>query len=451
MQLRELTLALAVLGAVGIVGCDDGGGGGTVREDAGMIGPGGSGGGGGAGGGGGGETEEVLRLTYTKQAGQNTDLVVYDFADNAELNLTAGVGIDCGQGCVLNADMTWIAWRGGEGDATDDTLKVAPVDVVRKEIRVDRTRVVADDVRRFEFTGDLIVYATGQPQGTDRTIEVLAEPIAGCADANCPQFVGNIGANGGFRVADVGQTIVVLDISLSAMTVNLYNAANGLSSTIHTFGSQGGTGSPFSGRQPVGMSPDQSYLVAFTPEDFLWRVNTLELRPNPPEPVSRELFEAEMNPNAAPCQRDMPYNFTEVQFNPVFSTDSAYMYFVAAGDCSGANRTDTDVLRLPRDVSGATAENITNNPRVSHWSNQEIRGFDLSPEGDRLAYISPRITDANSQAIWVINPDDGAFDCGRNEGQPDLDGIQRCPFIFDDGQAGVRYRDVRFVTVQVPR
>ncbi len=452
MRLRTLALALALPGAVGLTGCDDGGG--AALQDAGVIGgAGGAGGSGGAGGAGGGELQEVLRLTYTKQAGLNTDLVVYDFDEDAELNLTAGAGIDCAQGCVLNADMTWIAWRGGEGDPTDLTLKVAPVDVVRKQIRVDATRVVADDVRRFEFTSDLIVYETGQPMGTDRTIEILSEPVGGCAegDGNCPAFVGNIGANGGFRVADQGSTVVALDISLSAMTVNLFNTANGLSSTIHTFGSQGGTGSPFSGRQPVGMSPDQSYLLAFTPEDFVWKVNILELRPNPPPPTVFELFEAEMNPMQAACGRDMPYNFTEVQYNPVFSADSAYFYFVAAGNCGGGNRLDTDILRLPKDVAGATPENITNNPRANHWSNQEIRGFDLDAAGERLAYVSPRITDANSQAIWLIDPETGTFDCRRDPGQPDLDGKQRCPYIFDDGASGVRYRDLRFVTVQVPR
>lgn len=459
MKLRTLGL-LAGLAAVA-VGCDDE----TsepVRMDAGHIGPGGSGGGaGGEGGaGGGGETQSVLRLTYTKQAGQNTDLVIYDFDEDAELNLTAAAGINCRNGCTLNADMTWIGWLGGSDDPADRALKVAPVDVVRKQIRMDRVRVVAQDVRRFEFTGDLLVYEQGQAQGTDRTIEILVEPIEGCADGDgdCPQFVGNIGGNGGFRVSDVGSVIVSLDISLSAMTVNLFNATNGLSQTVYTFGDQGGTGSPFSGRQPVGMSPDQSYLVAFTPEDFTWTANILELRPNPPEPQRFELFESPSNPDPGPCNREGNYNFTAVEFNPVFSGDSDYFYFLATGDCQQrpdadprTNRPDTDILRLPRDTSGAMVENVTNNPRVSHWSNQEIRDFDLSPDSTKLAFAAPRPNDASSQAIWLINPDDGAFDCSRSDGQSDLGGVQRCEFVFDDATPGARYRGLKFVTVEIPR
>jgi hypothetical protein len=459
MKLSMVGLALAGLAAMS-VGCDDGGGGDPAPSDAAIIGGGGSGGGAGGAGGGTGETEAALRLTYIKQSGTNTDLIVYDFDEDAELNLTASAGIDCRNGCTLNADMTWMAWLGGTADPSDQTLKVAPVDVVRKEIRTDRTRVVAEGVRRFEFTGHRIVYEKGQAMGTDRTIEILVEPIAGCeeGDGSCPQFVGNIGGNGGFRVSDVGSVIVALDISLSAMTINLFNAENGLSQTIYTFGDQGGTGSPFSGRQPVGMAPDQSYMVAFTPEDFLWRANILELRPSPPPAAQFELFESQSNPDPGPCNRAGDYFFTGVEYNPVFSSDSEYFYFLATGGCSQApgaenrtNRPDSDILRLPRDVSGAMVENITNNPRVSHWSNQEIRDFDLAPESDHLAYVAPRPNDASSQAIWIINPEGGAFNCDRDAGQMDLGGVQRCEFIFDEGAPGVKYRSLQFVTVQIPR
>lgn len=457
---------LMALGATALlgVGCSEDDPEPTPVKDATVFDVGGGGEGGGAGGeggdGGGGPTRDALRLTYTKQAGGRTDLMLFDFEEDAELNLTSGAGITCSQGCIVNADMSWLAWVGGTEDPNDRALKVAPIDVVRKQVRVDRTRVVVDQVGRFEFTGDLLVYETGEAAGTERTVEILTEPIVGCADGagDCPQFVGQIAANGGFRVADVGQVVVVLDVSLSAMTVNLFNAANGLSQTIHTFGEEGGAGSPFAGRQPVGMSPDQSYMVAFTSENFLWKAQILELRPSPPPPVVVDLFEVESAPGGK-CARPMPFNFTQVEFNPVFAADSEYFYFLSTGACSQApgadprtNRPDADILRLARNASTPEAvENITNNPRVSHWSNQNIRDFDLSPDGRRLAYAAPLPNDAQSQGIWIIDPDSKAFDCSRFPGQEDLSGVRRCEFIASPDEAGVRYRNLQFVTVQVPQ
>ena len=84
--------------------------------------------------------------------------------------------------------MTWVGWIGQGG-----VLKVAPVDIAQKRIRIDQTRVVADRlVRNFEFTDFIpnpdaptegvipqIVYCRGQQMGSDGTIDVYAEPIAG--------------------------------------------------------------------------------------------------------------------------------------------------------------------------------------------------------------------------------------------------------------------------------
>ena len=111
---------------------------------------------GGGGGQGGGATAEHLRLSYIKESRPKAagvqpvvDLVVYDFEDDEEINLTNGEGVvDCiTRSCQLNAGMTWVGWIEGGG-----RLKVAPVALGEKRIKTDEVREVADNVQQFSFT-----------------------------------------------------------------------------------------------------------------------------------------------------------------------------------------------------------------------------------------------------------------------------------------------------------
>ncbi|MCB9544849.1 MAG: hypothetical protein H6706_03030 [Myxococcales bacterium] len=469
MQVRGFALAAFCA----LWACDDGGGEDPpVREDFGTVDE-GMGGAGGAGGeGGGGETETRLRLSYIKaftppNAPARQDLVVYDFTDREAFNLTADGGVDCNsKTCLLNGDMTWVGWM-ERADNGGFSLWVAPVDVKRKLVKAAEKRRVDDGVNAFDFTTsegtNLIIYTRGQAIGTERTIEVLVEPVAG-ADAACPlddtpercqQFVGTINADGGFRVTPFGSLIIVIKTTLSTMTLDFFNVKNGANQTLYTFGEQGGTGSQFSGRLPVALSPDATYLAVFTRNDFIWRAQTLQAIPSPPPPRGKDLFETETNQDGD-CRRQMPYNFNEVRFNPVFSADGGFFYFLAKGDCTKSagesNRDDYDIMRFDRDLS-ADPVNITNNIRASHWSNHDIGDFALDPAGERLAFTASRPNNAASRSIWIINPADGTYDCSEGTKQhSDLNGDPRCEYIYDDAQgATVSFRDLRFHQVEVPR
>jgi hypothetical protein len=429
-----------------------------------------------------GETEEHLRLSYVKQVSPrepgvapSLDLVVYDFQDDEEINLTAGQGddgVDCATNlCRLNANMTWVGWIGSGG-----VLKVAPVDIAQKRVRLDQVRVVADRlVRNFEFTDFVpnpdaptegvipqIVYSRGQQMGSDGTIDVYAEPIAGfdedaCVEPSpsCQNLVGVVTTNGGFRVSADGSLIILIETTLSTMTLKFYNLATTAQQTLYTFGEQNQTGSQFSGRLPIALAPDASFLAVFTNDTFLWKLNTLQAIPSPPPPTSLTLFEGQTHPEGH-CRRAGTFAFNEVRFNPVFSTDSNWIYFLVHGPCSRegdppTNRDDYDILRVSRGLDGEV-QNVTNNLRASHWSNHNIGDFALAPDGDKLVFTAERMNNVGSKAIWLINPEDGAYDCSRKDPLPVLDGRERCEFIADDSSgADATYRDLRFHRVQVPR
>jgi hypothetical protein len=446
--------------------------GGDSQTDGGLSGDGSTGTGG---------TEEHLRISYVKQVssregGQpSLDLVVYDFKDDEEINLTSGLGeqgVDCATNlCRLNSDMSWVGWI-GQGSS----LNVAPVDIGQKRVRIDQARVVAERlVRNFEFTNYIpnpdaptegvipqIVYSRGQQMGSDGTIDVYAEPVAGfdadaCVEASpsCQNLIGVITTNGGFRVTNDGSLIILIETTLSTMTLKFYNLATTAQQTLFTFGEQNQTGSQFSGRLPIALAPDASYLAVFTNDTFLWRLHTLQAIPSPPDPTSLTLFEGSTHPEGD-CRRMGAFAFNEVRFNPVFSRDSEWIYFLAHGPCSRqgdppTNRDDYDILRVSRGLDGEV-ENVTNNFRASHWSNHNIGDFALSPDGTQLAFTAERMNNRNSKAIWIINPENGAYDCSRKSPLPVLDERERCEFISDDSTGvDATYRDLRFHRVQVPR
>jgi len=374
----------------------------------------------------------------------------------------------------LNSDMTWIGWLDSDQSAGGFKLMVAPVDVRRKEVRLDEIREVRNQVSNFEFTTykdpateqetEQIIYSYGQAAGSDGSIDVFVEPVEAMADVDCAEggplcrnLVGTINSDGAFRVTSFGSLIILVETTLSTMNLSFYNLSSGAQQTIYTFGEQNQTGSEFSGRLPIGLAPDASFLAVFTRDNFTWRVHALDARPNPPEPDSHELFTVQNAGDS--CVRAMPYNFSEVRFNPVFSEDSEWIYFMAHGDCSRrpggdnppTNRDDYDILRINRRLEGPV-ENVTENLRASHWSNHDMGDFDLSPDGSSVVFTAQRRNDARSTSIWKLDVETGAYDCSRGDELPVIDGRARCEFIFDARMdATVDYRDLLFHRVMVPR
>jgi len=440
-------------------------------------------GGGGGGGDSGGPTETHLRLSYTKEVAPkdnspgSVDLVIYDFEDNREANLTQGSpDIDCrSKGCTLNRSMTWVAWLARE-EGVGFALWIAPVDTQRLRVNLDTKRRIADQVLNFEFTNDgvrdLVVYQRGVAEGPEGMLEVRVEPVvqpdAGlCANGSppddisaCPTLLGNVNGSGSFRVTPFGALVILIRTTLSTMSLDFYNVRNGANQTLYTFGDQGGTGSEFSGRQPIALSPDAEYLAATTKNGGVWKLHNLVAAPSPPVPTNVELFEVQRR--GSDCQRPAPFNYNTVAFDPRFSPDGDYIYFLATGNCSiqagTANRTDTDVLRVNREVGAASVVSVTKNARANHWSNHEISDFDISPDGTKLAFSAPRQFDSESRSIWIIDPNPDAenapvFDCSRTTAGLEpmgLDGKKHCEFLSEErANAHVRLRDLRFHQVEV--
>ncbi|MBU0551525.1 hypothetical protein KKF91_16180 [Myxococcota bacterium] len=458
-------------------GCDDGDetspDAQPAREDVQIFQPGQDAGGGGTGGGGG-EGRLHHLMSYVKTVSprgggaSRTDLFVYDFEDEEEFDLTSELEgeIDCtSRVCRVKADLTWIGWlapQGGGGYA----LLVAPIDLARRRVDIDAKRSVSEDVLDFQFTPDNIVYKRGTAAGAEAALEVISEPIggfnaAGCASGavpaeQCQQIIGAINASGDFRVSRDNNLVILIQATLSKMDLSFFNTSTGTAQKFVQFGEDEGTGSQFNGQLPMSLSPDSSYMAVFTRDEFLWKINVVEARPGAPAPVVMDLFETSSHPDGD-CQRDMPFNFNEVLFNPFFGSSSDHFYFLAHGDCSrqdnpNFNRDDYDVFKVSKDLSSPPV-NISNNLRASHWSNHQMIEFTVSSDGNQLAFISARPNNNLSQSIWIMNTSDGSYNCDRQGNpQPSLDSITRCEFIFDDTQnQDTQFRSPQFHEVMVSK
>jgi hypothetical protein len=415
-----------------------------------------------------GPTEARVRLSYVKATTPpggvtRQDLLVYDFIDEEAVNLTAGTEV-CNIGtCKLSGDMAWMGWL-EPGQGAGFQLWLAPVDIARGRVRFDEKRNVGEDVNTFEFARaeetNLVVYSRGQAQDFEHTIEVYVEPVGGesaaCDPVNnpaqCQALAGLINTNGGFRVTPFAPRVILIKTTPSTLTLQLFDVSNGLNQTLYTFGMPGRANPLFSGLLPVGLSPDATYIAIFTNEAMLWRAHTLQARPVPPAPDSMGLFESARSPDK--CSRMMPFNFTDVIFNPVFSASGDAFYILARGDCAQSagmtNRDDFDILRFDRDLSGDPVV-VTRNVRASHWSNHDIADFDVSRSNDMLAFTASRPNNATSRSIWIIDPQTREYDCsGTARRHIGIDGIARCEFIYDDADgAQVTYHDLRFHDAEV--
>jgi hypothetical protein len=460
----SLVGVFAVLMACGGESDETGSTGGTIIIGAG--GTAGEGGAGGAGGGVGNRIETRERLSFIKQvndaSGSRSDLFIYDFDLDDEINLTEGIDdVDCGtRSCKLSDGQTSVGWLARQPNGSFN-LRVAPVDLIANRISIDEVVDVATGVDRFDFTTDgatmpareLVVYSRVQSDGSGRK-EIIVRPVTDCSD--CEIVVGSVNADGGYRVTQYSGLFILVETTLSSMTVKLFNLGTMSQQNIASFGVENMTGSQFSASDPIGLAPSAEYLSIFTRDNFLWKLNNIEARPDAPEPQIHELFETSTS-RSGTCMRMGDYFFQEVRKDPVFSNDSEWIYFLVTGTCnrtasdSPTNRDDYDVLRINRNLSGVV-ENVTQIFHGSDWSNHDISNFAVNGEGTRLLVDGQRPTNALSKSLWLIDPNSGDYDCSRGTERRGIDGKTRCEFIFDERtDVEVSYRDVRFHTVEVSR
>ena len=291
-----------------------------------------------------GNTESFLTYTrvYTEMGmPARGDLIAFGVDGQDEVWLNEGIeksDMDCvSRGCELHPSLSWVAWL--QPNQSQNDLYVAPIDRAQTKVNISSKRLVAENVLRFAFTSNQIIYTEIKESEASNGVAVKVGPLdASEADTE----VDLVNANGGFATTLSDDLLIIIKTTLSSMNISFLNIGNGQIFELYTFGESGGTGSEFSAStNPVRFAPDSTYLVAVTSNEFMWRVHTLEATDEVVTPVTRDLFPIRNVPEA--CQGNYP--FINVVNEPVFTGDSDHFYLLFNGDCSiqmypTANRQD---------------------------------------------------------------------------------------------------------------
>ncbi len=401
---------------------------------------------------------EYLTYTRTVSAGPDSsvDLIAYRFDTNEEIILNQDVPkeeMDCSsRGCLIHPSLKYVAWAQIPSGSVSFSLFLAPIDQASRKVDLAQKKELARNVILYQFTDTRIIYSSVKDANIRDGVAIQYEPLDGSAPAT---EVALISANGGFRTTKFDDLLIIVNTpDLSSMTVSFRNLSNGLAQDLYTFGEAGGTGSEFAaGTSPIGFSPDGTYLVVLTNNDFLWRINLLEASEAAPPPVVKELFPVRNVPEA--CSKPAPYQFTQVLNQPVFNQSADQFYLLMKGDCTKRsnatiNRDDHEIFRFSKNDLTGEPTNISRFPRVNNWGNQDVNEFALSKDDSKIAFVASRPTKANSHAIWLVdNPAEPTenlnYNCSRGASQTDLLGVTRCEFLtYDKSGTDAKYRALQF-------
>ena len=82
-------------------------------------------------------------------------------------------------------------------------------------------------------------------------------------------MIGNVNADGGYRVTQYDGLFILMETTLSSMTIKLFNLGTMSQQDIAYFGVENMTGSQFSASDPIGLAPNAEYMAVFTRDDFV--------------------------------------------------------------------------------------------------------------------------------------------------------------------------------------
>ena len=157
----------------------------------------------------------------------------------------------CNNGCLVTTDMSYVVFSDPDEART---LRFAPLG---SDFQLSSdSQIIASDVRDFQVAGNIVAYrAANTLHFYDLTTD---------QDTEVASFAND---NGGFYLSSDSTQLVMNDVvSLTAMQSYITDTATGGSAELFHFisGEESGTGSFYSGREPMALSPDGSLLAVVT-------------------------------------------------------------------------------------------------------------------------------------------------------------------------------------------
>ena len=378
-----------------------------------------------------------VRVVFTRQerynpTGQKTqDLYITEILDPGRLeeihrssnkkakvtNLSDG-DFSCPVGCPINAGQTHLIYL--NTDDTPWTLWAAPIAKVGEDWSVEvinNRQVTHGELLGFGWAGPArIHYAISSGPGETSGLNIFLQDLGGENNIQVAQNPGN----GFYRVDPSGRFMVLLRTTLDAMSVSVLaisRLAEGEYS-IHTFGGNTGTGSEFSGKEPLAFSPDGTKVAIFTtfrpspaePPEF--RLSIFDIDPDLSQEQPRMLDNYLLGPGGqGACDRRLEGQHIAAAQNPIWSPDGKAIYFLAEAregrvpcQTPGMNKKETDIVRIGLNddfsVDRDGIVNISSNPRDDNAF--EMEHLTLTPSGDGMVVTGVPSNTRNTE-LYILS------------------------------------------------
>lgn len=157
----------------------------------------------------------------------------------------------CNNGCLVTTDMSFLVFADPDEPRT---LRFAPIGA-DFQLASD-SEIIATDVRDYQVAGNIVAYRANN--------QLHFRDLDTSQDTEVASFAND---NGGFYLSVDGSKLFMNDVvSLTAMETDIIDTATGSQEFLFKFisGEESGTGSFYSGREPMAISPDGSLLAVVT-------------------------------------------------------------------------------------------------------------------------------------------------------------------------------------------
>lgn len=333
-------------------------------------------------------------------------------------------GKTCQKGCEVDASLRWIAVADAQNPDGSRDFQIGKFNDCLEVALVKGGEL--EGVRHLEFQGDFAYYSQQVPGCTgascqysitrmnlnapaERTTLINAFP-----PADDPDWVnGDSTYKGYFHVSPDGESLVILSPTIRSQRVYIWKkgAIAEVDYLCDNFQNDTciGTGSQYSDRDPVAISPDSSEVIVFAVNKRALRAIRYSTE-NFSDRGSTALLAVDAGlggdyANFACIARE-PWQYTQIVGSPTYTPDGQYVLFIGRAPCFGDDGTEplTNIIKLdPALIGDLTPIEesdfivVTDNTEADVQSERaiDISAMALSPDGKRVIITAtPRL---NSQ------------------------------------------------------
>jgi len=343
-----------------------------------------------------------------------TDLFVMDSKNPQAVNITGDLDWSCQGGCILNPDFNMLGVfivPDQQNVPTDLNLylldkdmkpSAQPVRVIKDVQDAHLAKNVLYFTRKGSCPSDqalkntYCVYKMDSPLAKSATeTELFTFPVS-------TQDARNSVYSGRFRVTPDGKTLLLLRPTIYSQKVFVWYdgkvlpVGDEVCHAMTTGGACTGSGSEYSDKDPLGISPDRSVVMAALLEDNRdLRLRKINLKTDLSTYSDFYGVNGDFNNNNIKCALRKDWQYTGIDGNLRFTKNGKSVVFIASTDCGdNSQKWWTDIVKIAVDRIGngkpltqSDIQRVTDNPQGSSSKATMITDFKFSPSGKYIVFI----------------------------------------------------------------